>query len=265
MNAAGTLYVVATPIGNLQDMTYRAVETLRSVDLIACEDTRQTVKLLDHYGIACPMTSYHDFNEGSKTPQLLERLRLGTRIALLSDSGTPTISDPGFDLVRACHEAGIRVVPIPGASALAAAISVAGLPTDRVFFDGFLPAKTAARRERLRELQSVDATLVLYEAPHRIEESLADIETVLGDRKVCIARELTKLHETIEVGSLSEVRKRVTARGEFVLVIAGATQKAAPVRFSVAGLSRQETLKVLASQLGIPRSELYNALFKKDE
>lgn len=265
MNAPGTLYVVATPIGNLQDITYRAVEVLRSVDLVACEDTRHTARLLDHYGIVCPLTSYHDFNEGPRALQLVEKLRAGSRIALVTDSGTPTISDPGFDLVRACHAAAIRVVPIPGASAMAAAISASGLPSNRILFDGFLPAKAAARQERLKELSTEDATLVLYEAPHRIDESLADIESVLGNRRVCVARELTKLHETIEVGLVSEVRERINPRGEFVLVIEGASTRKAQPSFTVAGLGRQEALKAIASRLGIPRSELYAALFKKDE
>src|SRR5712692_10516305 len=191
----GGLYLVATPIGNLRDITVRALEVLAAADLIACEDTRVTRKLLDHYGIATPLTPYHDHNAAQARPKLLARLAAGAALALVSDAGTPLISDPGFKLVRKAAAAGIPVTAVPGASALLAALTVAGLPTDRFLFVGFLPAKSAARRRALREIASVKASLVLYETAPRLGPALEDMAAMLGDRPAAVARELTKLHE----------------------------------------------------------------------
>lgn len=250
----GTLFVVATPIGNLGDITSRALEVLRKVDLIACEDTRQTVKLLNHFAIQKPLTSYHDFNEEKKAEELLRKLDSGTNVALVSDAGTPAISDPGYRIVRSCRERGIPVVTIPGPNAAIAALSASGLPSDEFLFLGFLPATKNARKQKLTAIANVASTLVFYEAPHRIEEVLADMQDVLGDRDVCVSRELTKVHEEHLFGKLSDIRARIKALGEFVIVIAGATEmRAAPP------VTREEVLK----RLGMTRNELYNLFFKK--
>lgn len=224
----GILYVVATPIGNLQDISARALQVLQSVALIAAEDTRHSHKLLAHYGIATPQLALHEHNERDITLRLLHRLTGGADIALVSDAGTPLISDPGFYLVRAARQAGIRVVPVPGPSALIAALSVAGLPTDRFLFEGFLPSRQAARRQRLQALQAETATLVFYESSHRICASLADMAELLGaGREATLARELTKTFETIRQGTLGELLARVRddsnqQKGEFVVLVQGA-------------------------------------------
>jgi 16S rRNA (cytidine1402-2'-O)-methyltransferase len=224
----GCLYVVATPIGNLQDISARALSVLGEVDRISAEDTRHTRKLLQHFGIATPLSALHDHNEVALVPQMLDRLLAGERIALVSDAGTPLISDPGFPLVRACREAGVPVVPVPGPSALIAALSVAGLATDRFRFEGFLPRKPAARRECLQRLVDETATLVFYESSHRIAAALADLQAVFGgERFAVLARELTKLHETVLSGPLSALAVQVDEdenqrKGEFVLMLAGA-------------------------------------------
>jgi 16S rRNA (cytidine1402-2'-O)-methyltransferase len=205
MRSPGTLYLVATPIGNLADITLRAIEILKSVSLIACEDTRHTRKLLQHYGIETKTVSYHEHNEQERSRQLIETLRDGKDVAVVSDAGTPSISDPGFRLVRAAIENGIQVVPAPGPSALISALIAAGLPTDEFFFGGFLPARSNARRARLNELRSVPGTLIFYEGPHRLAETLTDALEVLGEREAVVARELTKLHEEIRRGRLSEL------------------------------------------------------------
>lgn len=224
----GLLYVVATPIGNLQDMSLRAVACLQSVALVAAEDTRHTRKLFAHYGIATPLQALHEHNEREITGALLARLAAGDDIALVSDAGTPLISDPGFVLVRAAHQAGVRVVPVPGPSALVAALSVAGLPTDRFLFEGFLPARQAARRQRLQALRAQQVTLVFYESSHRIVEALADLVDCLGGaRRAVIARELTKTFETVLEGTLAALHDRVRddahqRKGEFVVLVQGA-------------------------------------------
>jgi 16S rRNA (cytidine1402-2'-O)-methyltransferase len=252
------LFLVATPIGNLSDISTRALETLRSADLIACEDTRQTIKLLNHFGIHKPLVSYHDFNEEKKAEELGRKIADGTNVALVSDAGMPGISDPGYRLVRYCREAGLEVIAIPGANAAITALAASGLPSDEFFFVGFLPSKKSARKEKLEELRSTRATLVFYEAPHRIEEVLEDIQTILGDREACIARELTKLHEECLFGKLSEIRPRVKALGEFVVVVGGNTSEDTVIE--KAPLTREAVLKTL----GISRNELYDLFFKKN-
>jgi 16S rRNA (cytidine1402-2'-O)-methyltransferase len=225
--AAPGLYLVATPIGNLGDITLRALEVLAGVDIIACEDTRITCRLTERYGITARLTPYHEHNAASARPKLLERLAQGGSIALVSDAGTPLISDPGFKLVREVCAAGFAVVALPGPSSVLAALSVAALPTDRFFFEGFLPPKQAARRARLTELSRLDATLVLFESGNRVQDTLADLAAVMGARDAAICREMTKLHEEISRGPLSELAQSAATletRGEFVLVIAPAAE-----------------------------------------
>ena len=225
---AGTLFVVATPIGNLQDMSPRALQVLKDVRLIAAEDTRHSARLMQHFGIDTPMTACHDHNERDKGERLVERLLAGDDVALISDAGTPLISDPGYHLVRQAREAGVRVSPVPGACALIAALSAAGMPSDRFAFEGFLPAKAHGRRQRLQVLAAEDRTWMVYEAPHRLLECLQDMQQVLGDeRRVLLARELTKTFETLRAAPLSELVKWVAGdsdqqRGECVLVVEGA-------------------------------------------
>ncbi len=227
----GVLYVVATPIGNLDDLSLRAQRILAEVELIAAEDTRHTAVLLNHFEIHTPMTKLHDHNEAQRTPALVKKLLAGDSLALVSDAGTPLISDPGFNLVRAARAAGIRAIPIPGACALIAALSVSGLPTDRFVFEGFLPPKTAARRLRLQQLQSETRTLVFYEAVHRLTESLSDMLQVFGsERRAVIARELTKLHESVRQDTLAALLAWVDSdshirKGEVVILVAGLAAK----------------------------------------
>jgi len=226
--AAGRLYVVATPIGNLGDMSMRARQTLESCALIAAEDTRRTGALLTHFQISTPMTSLHEHNERRRAEEIVARIADGADVALVSDAGTPGISDPGYDLVHACAAAGIEVIAVPGPCAFVAALSIAALPTDRFCFEGFLPPRRAARRARLAELESEPRTLVLYESPHRVSDTLEDCAEILGgERRATAAREITKVHETLYRGSLTELAARAAAeaefkRGELVLVIAGA-------------------------------------------
>ncbi|WP_456376903.1 16S rRNA (cytidine(1402)-2'-O)-methyltransferase [Thiolapillus sp.] len=225
-NPGATLYVVATPIGNLDDISLRAIQVLRQVDRIAAEDTRHSRRLLQHHGIDTPMLALHEHNERQVMHKILEMLREGKSLALISDAGTPLISDPGFPLIRACREQGIRVSPVPGPSALIAALSISGLPLDAFCFHGFLPRTSAARKQKLAELKTAASTLVFYESPHRILYALQDMLEVLGgEREVCVARELTKQYEEVTQGKLQEVVASVTAdamrqRGEFVIVVA---------------------------------------------
>ena len=267
------LYLIATPIGNLEDITYRAVRLLGEVDRIACEDTRHTRHLLTRYGIATPTISYHEHNETQRIPALLSGLLRGESVALVSDAGTPGISDPGHRLVRAAIEQGIEVVPVPGPTACIAALIASGLPTDSFFFVGFLPARQQARRARLEEIRLSPATLLLHEAPHRLRETLADALQILGDRVAVVARELTKLHEQFHRGSLSELTEYFAAtppRGEMTLVIAGCrdhNQGLAALGHSLAeevarlqaseGISPNEALRRLARQYGLSRRDLY--------
>jgi 16S rRNA (cytidine1402-2'-O)-methyltransferase len=224
----GILYVVSTPIGNLEDITLRALRILKEVALIAAEDTRHTGLLLKHFGIQTPLTSYFEGNEMKKKEWLLSRLKQGDRIALVSDAGTPGISDPGFRLIRMAVENRIPVVPIPGPSAVIAALSIAGLPTDAFLFEGFLPHKSKKRRDLLQQLEGVRETLIFYESPHRLSESLKDILEILGDREIVLTRELTKIYEEVLRGKASEIRNQIGERklkGEMTLVISGKTRK----------------------------------------
>jgi 16S rRNA (cytidine1402-2'-O)-methyltransferase len=276
---SGTLYVVATPIGNLTDLSPRAADTLRAVDLIACEDTRHTRKLLTHFGIATPTSSYHEHNEKSRTPVLLRRLAEGRSIALVSDAGTPLLSDPGFRLVRACRQSEIPVFPVPGAFAAAAALSVSGLPTDRVLFLGFPSDRSRALESELEALRSCRATLVFYLAPHRLHRQLDACRKILGNREAFLAREMTKLHEEAYFGSLDQLREAVgdlKARGEYTLVVEGAAESVPPVpSLDVAayvaglttrrGLTKQSAVKKASRDLGLPRREVYRASVAEGE
>lgn len=273
----GTLYLVATPIGNLEDITQRAIRLLAEVDVIACEDTRHTKKLLSHYGIGTRMVSYHDHNERERAAELLDKLKSGANVAVVSDAGTPGISDPGFRLARLAVENTIKVVPVPGASALIAGLVASGLPTDEFFFGGFLPARSGARRSRLAELRAIPATLIFYEAPHRIAATLKDAREILGEREAAVARELTKIHEEVVRGKLSELLNRFApaedARGEMVLIIDRQTIattgepgeqtssiSALVTEFEKEGLDHRAALKKAAKQLGLSRAEAYRRL-----
>ncbi|MBD6615864.1 16S rRNA (cytidine(1402)-2'-O)-methyltransferase [Komarekiella sp. 'clone 1'] len=267
----GTLYVVGTPIGNLEDMTFRAVRILQTVDLIAAEDTRHTGKLLQHFQIKTPQVSYHEHNRNSRIPEILEQLGNAKAIALVSDAGMPGISDPGYELVKACIEANIPVVPIPGASAAITALSAAGLPTERFVFEGFLPAKTQQRQEHLEALQTESRTLIFYESPHRLRETLQDLALVWGsDRQIVLGRELTKLFEEFWRGTIAEAIAHYSQRepqGEYTLVVAGnpPTQllltpeelKAELQQLISQGISRSQASRQLAKMTSLPRRQLY--------
>jgi len=269
---SGTLYIVATPIGNLEDITARAIRILGEVDLIACEDTRQTRKLLNRYGIAKPLVSYHEHNEQARSSDLLRELEAGKSVALVSDAGTPLIADPGYRLVEQARHKGILVSPLPGPSALLAALSASGLPTDSFSFHGFLPPKRGQRRTFLEDLRPFQATLVFYETPHRILEALEDIGEILGPRPVVLARELTKIHEEFLRGTPSEIRellaKRPSVKGEITLMVGkGETSQVddTPLAEAVeklveSGLPRMEALKIIARQRGLSKREVYKRL-----
>jgi 16S rRNA (cytidine1402-2'-O)-methyltransferase len=267
--APGTLYVVATPLGHLQDVTLRALHVLREVALVACEDTRRTRTLLRAHGIETATTSYFEHNERFRGAQILDQLRAGRDVALVSDAGTPAISDPGYRLVRDARRAGITVVPVPGASAVTAALSVCGLPTDRFLFVGFLPARAGARRKALDALARERPTLVFYESPVRVVESLSDMLAVFGDRDAFLCREATKAHEEYVRAPLSALRATLAARdavrGEIVLVVGGAPEVAAsgedPValcrQLAAEGRTRREAVKEAARRLQRPAREVY--------
>jgi len=271
---SGVLYVLATPIGNLEDLTPRARRILADVDCIAAEDTRHTGRLLTHIGARTPQTALHDFNEKAAAAALVERLGQGERVALVSDAGTPLVSDPGYRLVRAAQDAGIPVVPVPGPSAVTAALSVAGIPTDRFCFEGFLPAKAAARRAALEGLRSEPRSLVFFESVHRVADTLADLAAVFGpDREACLARELTKLHEELSRASLGELAAAMAAgdiasKGEFVIVVAGAETAAATGEedqwlAELAGvLPGKQAAAIVARVLGRPRNEMYRRMLE---
>ena len=272
----GTLYLVSTPIGNLQDISLRALETLRSVDLIACEDTRHTRNLLNHFRISNRTISYHDHNEQERAEELVDRLVQGESIAVVSDAGTPGICDPGFRIVQRAIEIGAAVVPIPGAVAFVDAMVGSGLATDAIFFGGFLPAKKSERQKRLAEIANIPATLVLYETPHRLAKSLVDCFEVLGDRPAAVARELTKLHEEFARGRLGELAERFSktpAKGEIVLVINrvqahvppkdSSTPKSLSKRLKELekeGVDPKTALKKAAKEFGFSKSEAYRLL-----
>jgi len=261
------LHLVATPIGNLRDITVRALEVLAAADLIACEDTRVTRKLLDHYGIATPLTSYHEHNAAHVRPKIIARLGEGAAIALVSDAGTPLVSDPGYKLVREAWAAGATVTALPGASAPVAALTLSGLPTDRFFFEGFLPAKEAARRTRIAELKRIPATLVLFETGPRIAGSLADLAAGLGPREGALCRELTKLHEEVRRGDLTTLAREAAQagepRGEMVIVVAPpepqgeAIDLDALLRQALERVSVKEAVAEIAAVTGRPRREVY--------
>jgi 16S rRNA (cytidine1402-2'-O)-methyltransferase len=270
----GSLYVVATPIGNLGDISQRAIDVLSKVNVIAAEDTRHTGQLLKNFGIATPLLSLHDHNESQRAQQIINRLQAGDNVALVSDAGTPLISDPGFNVVRQLINANLAVIPVPGACAAIAALSVSGLPTDRFVFEGFLPAKSAARRERLNQLQADTRTVIFYESPHRIFEAIKDLGDVLGNRQAVMGREITKQFESFYYGSLHDLLQRGAdpnmSRGEIVLLVAGAE-----VESSAKQLDAQHVLRVLLDELpastaaklaakltGTKRAELYELAIK---
>jgi 16S rRNA (cytidine1402-2'-O)-methyltransferase len=280
----GALYLVATPIGNLEDVTRRALRVLAEADVVACEDTRHTRRLLEHFGIRARTVSYHEHNERERAEELARMIEGGATVALVSDAGTPGINDPGYRVVRACVERGLRVVPVPGPSALVAALTASGLPTDEFYFGGFLPARTHARRQRLESVRDLRATLVFYETPHRIAQALSDAREVLGEREAAVARELTKLHEEVVRGRLSELAARFVdesvARGEMVLLIdrevikeeggdAGTSPPSSVAERVAAleaeGLDPRAALKRAARDMGLTRDEAYRRLTSERE
>lgn len=275
----GTLYLVATPIGNLGDITIRALEILKTVDTIACEDTRQTRKLLTHFGISAKLISYHEHNERERADELKNFLLEGKNIAIVTDAGTPGIADPAFRVVQGAIEAGIKIVPIPGALAFANAAIVSGLPTDTIFFGGFLPAKKGERRKRLHETKEIPATLAFYETPHRLKAALADCLEILGNRRAAVARELTKLYEEIVRGNLQDLAEKFTEtepRGEIVLIIdreelqslkseiqSLKTLSSRVYELEAEGFDNRAALKQAAREFGFSRSEAYRRLVEE--
>jgi 16S rRNA (cytidine1402-2'-O)-methyltransferase len=265
------LHIVATPIGNLKDVSFRALGTLAAADAVFAEDTRVSRKLLAHYGITTPLVAYHEHNAAEMRPKILARLQEGQALALISDAGTPLVSDPGYKLVEAVLAEGFTVVPVPGPSAVLAALVAAGLPTDRFFFEGFLPPKSTARRERLSELSSIPATLVFFESPHRLLGMLHDAHEILGDRSAAVARELTKLYETVRRGTLSalfsEFESAPRPKGEIVVLIGAAVdsvsdeQKGADLddrlRLHLSHLSVKDAVAVAVEETGLPRRQVY--------
>ena len=266
---AGILYVVATPIGNLEDISLRALRILKEVDLIAAEDTRHTRNLLSHYDIRTALTSYHEHNEKTQAEKLVEKLRRGEDIALVCDAGTPVISDPGYRLVVEALSAGLRVIPLPGPSAVATVLSASGLPTDRFIFEGFLPAKKQERETRLQSLRAESRTMVFYEAPHRLQESLAAMRRILGDRDIVVAREVSKIHEEFLRGTLNEVIAELAERdvkGEITVVVHGSSGespvseeelKAEIRRLAAGGVGVKQISELLGTQYRLAKREVY--------
>ena len=272
---SGTLYLVATPIGNLEDITYRAVRVLGEVDLIACEDTRRTRKVLEHFDILKPLVSYHEHNEAERAVELVEKLNQNNDIALVSDAGTPLVSDPGYLIVKQASEAGIPVVPVPGASAALSALAASGLPSDSFHFVGFLPVKGTRRRRILELIRTLETTVILYEAPHRILRTLDDLRQAAGNRPIVAAREMTKLHEEFLRGTAESVKQELaggsTIKGEFTIVIGKPERGAAPaadpdvVRTEVEqrvadGESRMDAIKAVAQAHNLPKREVYSIM-----
>jgi 16S rRNA (cytidine1402-2'-O)-methyltransferase len=265
----GIIYIVATPIGNLEDITLRALRVLKEVAVVAAEDTRHTQILLSHYDIHTPLTSYHEHNEKTKSQELVTRLARGQNVALVSDAGTPAISDPGFRLVVRAIRAGVRIIPVPGASALTAVLSASGLPTDRFVFEGFLPARKTQRRERLQTLRDETRTLIFFEAPHRLKDTLGDIRELLGNREAVLAREVSKIHEEFLRGPVSELVRALGSdaiRGEVTLIISGSSGlpgvsedrlKAEILELKGKGLRVKEIAEVLGEKFGYPKKEIY--------
>ncbi len=266
----GSLYIVATPIGNLEDITLRAIRVLKEADLIAAEDTRHTRNLLNKYEIDSPLTSYHDHNKEEKAPVLVAQMLDGNNVALVSDAGTPGISDPGYFLINLAVDQNIPVIPIPGATAAITALSVSGLPTDRFVFEGFLPAKQTARTKRLKELSSNERTIIFYEAPHKIVRTIEDMIDVFGDRNAVVTRELTKIHEEIVRAKLSDVLKHFkqkTVKGELTIIVHGASKKPFKKDIDTAeylknlmlhrGLTKKNAIAAAAQELGVPKKEVY--------
>ncbi|HYZ91102.1 MAG TPA: 16S rRNA (cytidine(1402)-2'-O)-methyltransferase [Actinomycetota bacterium] len=271
---SGRLFVVATPIGNLADITLRALRVLGEADVIAAEDTRTTRKLLAHHGIRTPLVSYHEHNEVVRTPELLKRMESGETVALVSEAGTPSISDPGYRLVSEAIAAGVAVEPVPGASAILAAVVVSGLPSDSFVFEGFLPRRRTERQRRLESLKNEARTLVFFEAPHRLDHSLTDLLEVLGDRRVALCRELTKLHEEVRRGTLTELvaaLQRRPVKGEIVLVVEGAKEAAVDLDGAIdealdrigKGASLREAARDVADERGVPRRALYDRVLQR--
>ena len=269
LSMPGILYIVATPIGNLEDITLRALRVLKEVDMIAAEDTRHTQILLSHHDIHTPLTSYHEHNEKTKSQELVTRLARGQNVALVSDAGTPAISDPGFRLVVRAIRAGVRIIPVPGASALTAVLSASGLPTDRFVFEGFLPARKTQRRERLQTLRDETRTLIFFEAPHRLKDTLGDIRELLGNREAVLAREVSKIHEEFLRGPVSELVRALGSdaiRGEVTLIISGSSGlpgvsedrlKAEILELKGKGLRVKEIAEVLGEKFGYPKKDIY--------
>lgn len=280
---AGTLYLCATPIGNLEDITFRVLRVLQEVDLIAAEDTRNSIKLLNHFEIKTPMTSYHEFNKYDKAAQLVEKLLEGTNIALITDAGTPGISDPGEELVRQAYAAGVTVTSLPGPAACITALTLSGLPTRRFAFEAFLPTDKKERAAVMEDLRTESRTIILYEAPHRLIKTLAELSEVLGDRPVSVCKELTKKHETVYRSTLKEAVHYYEVnepRGEYVLVIEGksfaeqreeamAESREIPLaehmqRYLDQGMDRKEAMKAVAADRGIPKREVYRMLLEEE-
>ncbi|NEQ77858.1 MAG: 16S rRNA (cytidine(1402)-2'-O)-methyltransferase [Okeania sp. SIO2C9] len=273
---SGTLYIVGTPIGNLEDITFRAIKTLQTVDLIAAEDTRHTSKLLQYFDIQTPQLSYHQHNQQSRIPELIEKLHQGKTIALVTDAGMPGISDPGYEIVKACVAANISVVPIPGVSASITALSASGLPTDKFIFIGFLPSKSKQRQQDLETLPNLQETIILYESPHKLKQTLEDLAKVLGkQRKIVLARELTKLYEEFWRGTVGQAiihYQTDRPRGEFTLIIAGAepdmpvisedTIKVELQKLLEQGISRSQASRQLAHQTNLSRRQIYQIALK---
>lgn len=279
MAKTGTLYLVATPIGNLSDLSPRALQVLQTVDVIAAEDTRVTRKLCAHFDLHKPLISYYEHNRMMQGEKILARLQAGEDVALVSDAGTPGISDPGEELTRLCVDAGVTLVPVPGACAAVAALIVSGLPTNRFAFEGFLSTAKASRRERLISLKNEPRTLIFYEAPHRLTQTLSDLQKHLGDREMALCKELTKLNEKVVRGTIGDVRalfdEKNAPRGEYVLVVAGEKAQESPFwtalsveehiqGYRAQGLSQKEAIRAVAADRGVSKNEIYMHFVKKE-